>query len=64
MENHDSKNRIQNQLDASKLDDAMYKEYVNQKIDEGLEDIERGAVFTQEEARVYLQNKRSQSQTR
>ena len=64
MEKHEPKNGIHNQPDASKLDDTMYKEYVNQKIDKGLEDIERGAVFTQEEARIYLQNKRSQSQTR
>ena len=37
--------------------DAMYEKYVNQKIDEGLEDIDKGAVYTREEAREYLRNK-------
>ena len=37
--------------------DSLYEKYVNQKIEEGLADIEKGAVYTQEEARVYLQKK-------
>jgi len=37
--------------------DSMYEKYVNQKIEEGLEDIDKGAVYTQEEAREYLRNK-------
>ena len=37
--------------------DSMYEKYVNQKIEDGLEDIEKGAVYTQEEAREYLHNK-------
>ena len=57
MEKYDSKNRIHNQLDASKLDDAMYTEYVNQKIEEGLKDIDKGAVYSRDEAREYLRNK-------
>jgi len=35
----------------------MYYLYVNQKIEEGLDDIEKGAVFTRDEAREYLRNK-------
>jgi len=35
----------------------MYYLYVNQKIEKGLEDIEKGAVYTQEEAREYLRKK-------
>lgn len=38
--------------------DSMYNKYVNQKIEEGLEDIKNGDVYTREEARVYLHNKR------
>jgi len=37
--------------------DSLYEKYVNQKIEEGLADIENGNVYTQEEAREYLQNK-------
>ena len=37
--------------------DSMYEKYVNQKIEEGLEDIEKGAVYSRDEAREYLRNK-------
>jgi len=43
--------------DDSTWDDIMYYLYVNQKIEKGLEDIEKGAVYTREEAREYLRNK-------
>jgi len=49
---------ILNLPDDSTWDDIMYYLYVNQKIDKGLEDIEKGAVHTREEAREYLRNKR------
>ena len=48
---------ILNLPDDSTWDDIMYYLYVNQKIDKGLEDIEKGAVYTREEAREYLRNK-------
>ena len=44
--------------DNSTWDDIMYYLYVNQKIEKGLEDIKKGAVYTREEARVYLRNKK------
>jgi len=37
--------------------DSVYEKYVSQKIEEGLGDIEKGAVYTREEAREYLYNK-------
>jgi hypothetical protein len=43
--------------DNSTWDDIMYYLYVNQKIDKGLADVENGALYTNEEARKYLQNK-------
>ena len=49
---------ILNLPDDSTWDDIMYYLYVNQKIDKGLEDIKKGAVYTREEAREYLRNKR------
>ena len=49
---------ILNLPDDSTWDDIMYYLYVNQKIDRGLKDIEKGAVYTREEAREYLRNKR------
>jgi len=45
---------ILNLPDDSTWDDIMYYLYVNQKIDKGLKDIEKGAVYTREEAREYL----------
>ena len=48
---------ILNLPDESTWDDIMYYLYVNQKIEKGLEDIEKGAVYTQEEAREYLRKK-------
>ena len=48
---------IMNLPDDSTWDDIMYYLYVNQKIDKGLEDIEKGAVYTREEAQEYLRNK-------
>ena len=36
--------------------DSMYEKYVNQKIEEGLEDIAKGAVYSRDEAREYLRN--------
>jgi len=44
--------------DNSTWDDIMYYLYVNQKIEKGLDDIEKGAVYTREEAREYLRNKK------
>jgi len=44
--------------DNSTWDDIMYYLYVNQKIEKGLEDIEKGAVFTNEGAREYLRSKK------
>ena len=44
--------------DNSTWDDIMYYLYVNQKIEKGLEDIEKGAVYTCEEAREYLRSKK------
>jgi len=44
--------------DNSTWDDIMYFLYVNQKIEKGLEDIEKGAVLTCEESREYLRNKK------
>ena len=38
--------------------DSMHEKYVNQKVDDGLADIDEGAVYTQAEARVYLKNKK------
>jgi len=49
---------ILNLPDDSTWDDIMYYLYVNQKIDKGLEDIEKGVVYTREEAREYFHNKR------
>jgi len=43
--------------DSSTWDDIMYFLYVNQKIENGLNDIERGQVFSQSEAREKLKNK-------
>ena len=43
--------------DSSTWDDIMYYLYVNQKIEKGLDDIEKGAVYTRDEAREYLRNK-------
>jgi len=43
--------------DSSTWDDIMYFLYVNQKIDNGLDDIEKGRVFSQSEAREKLKNK-------
>jgi len=43
--------------DSSTWDDIMYFLYVNQKIDNGLNDIEKGQVFSQSEAREKLKNK-------
>jgi len=43
--------------DTSTWDDIMYFLYVNQKLDKGLDDIEKGAVYTKEEAREYIRNK-------
>jgi hypothetical protein len=40
--------------DTSTWDDIMYFLYVNQKIDKGVADIEKGAVYSQEEAREML----------
>ena len=40
--------------DNSTWDDIMYFLYVSQKIEKGLKDIEKGAVYTKEEAREYL----------
>ena len=40
--------------DNSTWDDIMYFLYVNQKIDNGLNDIEKGAVYSQSEAREKL----------
>jgi len=37
--------------DDSTWDDIMYFLYVNQKIDKGVNDIEKGAVYSQNEAR-------------
>jgi len=48
---------ILNLPDESTWDDIMYYLYVNQKIEKGLEDIEKGDVYTREEAREYLRNK-------
>ena len=49
---------ILNLPDDSTWDDIMYYLYVNQKIENGIEDIEKGAVFTREEAREYLRTKK------
>jgi len=43
--------------DSSTWDDIMYFLYVNQKIDNGLNDIEKGQVFSQSEAREKLKKK-------
>ena len=43
--------------DSSTWDDIMYFLYVNQKIDNGLNDIEKGQVFSQNEAREKLKKK-------
>ena len=43
--------------DEATWDDIMYYLYVNQKIEKGLKDIEKGAVYTREEAREYLRKK-------
>jgi len=43
--------------DTSTWDDIMYFLYVNQKIENGLNDIERGQVFSQSEAREKLKKK-------
>ena len=43
--------------DTSTWDDIMYFLYVNQKLDKGLDDIEKGVVFTKEEAREYIRSK-------
>jgi len=43
--------------DSSTWDDIMYFLYVNQKIDNGLDDIEKGRVFSQNEAREKLKKK-------
>ena len=40
--------------DTSTWDDIMYFLYVNQKVEKGLNDIEKGAVYTTEEARKYF----------
>ena len=40
--------------DSSTWDDIMYFLYVTQKIEKGLSDIEKGAVYTNEEAHKYL----------
>jgi len=48
---------ILNLPDESTWDDIMYYLYVNQKIEKGLEDIEKGNVYTREEVREYLRNK-------
>jgi len=40
--------------DNSTWDDIMYFLYVNQKIENGLNDIENGAVYSQSEAREKL----------
>jgi len=42
--------------DSSTWDDIMYFLYVSQKVEKGLSDIEKGAVYTNEEARKYLAN--------
>ena len=49
---------ILNLPDNSTWDDIMYFLYVNQKIEKGLDDIEKGAVYTHDEAREYLHNKK------
>jgi hypothetical protein len=43
--------------DTSTWDDIMYFLYVNQKIENGLNDIEKGQVFSQSEAREKLKKK-------
>jgi len=43
--------------DSSTWDDIMYFLYVNQKIDNGLNDIEKGQVFSQSKAQEKLKNK-------
>ena len=43
--------------DNSTWDDIMYFLYVNQKIDNGLNDIEKGQVFSQSKAQEKLKNK-------
>jgi len=43
--------------DTSTWDDIMYFLYVNQKVEKGLSDIEKGAVYTNEKAREYLSKK-------
>jgi len=43
--------------DTSTWDDIMYYLYVNQKLEKGLGDIEKGAIYTKEEAREYIRNK-------
>jgi hypothetical protein len=40
--------------DNSTWDDIMYFLYVNQKIDKGLDDVDKGAVYQQVEAREKL----------
>jgi len=40
--------------DNSTWDDIMYFLYINQKIDNGLSDIEKGNVYSQEQAREKL----------
>jgi len=39
--------------DTSTWDDIMYFLYVNQKVEKGLSDIEKGAVYSNEEASEY-----------
>ena len=43
--------------DTSTWDDIMYLLYVNQKVEKGLSDIEKGAVYTKEEAREYKERR-------
>jgi predicted transcriptional regulator len=46
-----AKKIIENLSDQSTWDDLMYELYVRQKIDQGLDDLEKGRVVSHEEVR-------------
>jgi predicted transcriptional regulator len=46
-----AKKVIENLSDQSTWDDLMYELYVRQKIDQGLDDLEKGRVVSHEEVR-------------
>ena len=48
---------IMNLPDDSTWDDIMYYLHVSRKIEKGLEDIEKGAVYSREDTLEYLNDK-------